>query len=99
LEYHQSVIDTTDFEPINHGIPQTPNPLEYPDRQEYTRHELPRLIRRGLETAFQEQNQPNGEHLMRQLPNTIQDSQDWLFARHATGATKSLPMMLPPRRQ
>jgi len=76
------LLTVTDFEPIQEDLPQSPESQELANYEDYSRRELPRIFRRALEAALNDESQPIAERLLRQLPSMIQDCQDVVFSSY-----------------
>lgn len=94
---------STDFDPVCEESAPSPDTRELEDYEEYSRQELPRLVRSSLESVVNEQTQPLEEHLRSQLLTIIQDCQDKMFSayrsKRARSSEDSLGAMQPPKKR
>jgi hypothetical protein len=78
-----------DFDPVCEESAPSPDTRELEEYEEYSRHELPRLVRSSLESVVNEKTQPLEEHLRSQLLTIIHDCQDRMFSAYKSKRARS----------
>lgn len=84
------------FEPVLEEAPLSPDSQNLANYEEYSRRELPLMVRGAIEDAIRREMQPFGDSLIGNLVGIIQDCQDRIFRAYREGTDSKGDMRLPP---